>query len=92
MFVEMDHPQHGKIKTVNSPVFISDAEKVAPRPAPEKPKSEKLPIPPGGILNTPAPGTATEPGVRGSAPCGPQAVADQPPNGCHAPDERVMSH
>ncbi|HEY7545639.1 MAG TPA: CoA transferase [Blastocatellia bacterium] len=35
MFIEMDHPQHGKIKTINSPVFISDAEKVAPRPAPE---------------------------------------------------------
>lgn len=35
MFVEMDHPKHGKLKTVNSPLFISDAEKVAPRPAPE---------------------------------------------------------
>ncbi|MEW6209646.1 MAG: CoA transferase, partial [Acidobacteriota bacterium] len=35
MFVEMDHPRHGRIKTVNSPIFISDTEKAAPRPAPE---------------------------------------------------------
>jgi crotonobetainyl-CoA:carnitine CoA-transferase CaiB-like acyl-CoA transferase len=35
VFIDLDHPRHGKLRTVNSPFFVQGAEKVAPRPAPE---------------------------------------------------------
>src|SRR5215469_118949 len=34
-FVEVEYPRHGKVKTINSPVFVEGAEKRAPQPAPE---------------------------------------------------------
>lgn len=35
VFVEFDHPRHGRLRTVNSPLFLHGAQKVAPQPAPE---------------------------------------------------------
>lgn len=35
VFIEFDHPRHGRLKTVNSPLFVEGAEKVTPQPAPE---------------------------------------------------------
>ncbi len=34
-FVEIDYPGHGKIKTINSPVFVEGTDKRKPEPAPE---------------------------------------------------------
>ena len=34
VFVEFDHPQHGRLRTVNSPIFVKGVQKVAPRAAP----------------------------------------------------------
>jgi len=35
VFIEFDHPRHGRLRTINSPIFVEGAEKVPPRPAPE---------------------------------------------------------
>jgi crotonobetainyl-CoA:carnitine CoA-transferase CaiB-like acyl-CoA transferase len=35
IFVEFDHPRHGRLRTVNSPIFVEGVKKVPPRPAPE---------------------------------------------------------
>lgn len=35
IFVDMDHPKYGPMKTVNSPMAVLGADKVAPQPAPE---------------------------------------------------------
>jgi len=34
-FVEIDYPGHGKIETINSPVFVEGTDKRRPEPAPE---------------------------------------------------------
>jgi len=34
-FVEIDYPGHGKIETINSPVFVEGTDKRKPEPAPE---------------------------------------------------------
>ena len=34
-FIDLDWPGHGKIETINSPVFVAGAEKRKPEPAPE---------------------------------------------------------
>ena len=33
--VELDHPSHGKVETINSPVFVTGSEKRKPTVAPE---------------------------------------------------------
>ena len=33
-FVDLEDPEHGRITTVNSPIFSSEGEKQAPVPAP----------------------------------------------------------
>jgi crotonobetainyl-CoA:carnitine CoA-transferase CaiB-like acyl-CoA transferase len=33
--VEIDHPSHGKLETINSPVFVAGSEKRKPTVAPE---------------------------------------------------------
>jgi formyl-CoA transferase len=35
VIVEFDHPQHGRLKTINSPLFVEGSAKVKPRAAPE---------------------------------------------------------
>jgi formyl-CoA transferase len=35
VFVEFDHPEHGRLRTVNSPLSLHGVEKVPPGPAPE---------------------------------------------------------
>jgi formyl-CoA transferase len=35
VFVDFDHPQHGRLRTVNSPFFIEGAKKAMPRAAPD---------------------------------------------------------
>jgi formyl-CoA transferase len=35
VFAEMDHPQHGRIQTVNNPLRVHGVAKEAPKPAPE---------------------------------------------------------
>ena len=34
-FVDLDYPGHGKLTTINSPIFTTDGEKRAPTPAPQ---------------------------------------------------------
>lgn len=34
-FVEVEYPKHGKVKTINSPVFVEGADKRTPQPSPE---------------------------------------------------------
>jgi crotonobetainyl-CoA:carnitine CoA-transferase CaiB-like acyl-CoA transferase len=35
VFVELDHPKYGRLRTVNSPLSLDGEDKVTPRPAPE---------------------------------------------------------
>jgi crotonobetainyl-CoA:carnitine CoA-transferase CaiB-like acyl-CoA transferase len=35
VFVEFDHPRHGRLRTVNSPIWVKGVDKVPPRAAPE---------------------------------------------------------
>ncbi len=35
VFVELDHPEHGRLRTVDSPLLVEGAAKVTPQPAPE---------------------------------------------------------
>ena len=35
MFRDLDHPEYGRLRTVDSPVFIQGEDKAEPRPAPE---------------------------------------------------------
>lgn len=35
IFIEMDHPEYGKMMTVNSPMAVQGTEKVPPKPAPK---------------------------------------------------------
>ena len=34
IFVDFNHPQHGLLRTVNSPLFVEGSQKVSPQPAP----------------------------------------------------------
>jgi formyl-CoA transferase len=35
VFVELDHPEYGRLRTINTPLSLDGEEKVTPRPAPE---------------------------------------------------------
>jgi formyl-CoA transferase len=35
VYIEFDHPRHGRLRTVNSPLFVEGARKLTPQPAPE---------------------------------------------------------
>ena len=35
VFIEMEHPKYGRMKTVNSPMAVQGSDKVKPQPAPE---------------------------------------------------------
>ena len=35
IFVDFEHPAHGCVRTVNSPLFLHEVEKAVPQPAPE---------------------------------------------------------
>ncbi len=35
VYIEFDHPRHGRLRTVNSPLFVKGARKLTPQPAPE---------------------------------------------------------
>ena len=35
VFVEFDHPRHGRVRTINSPIFVQGVQKVPPRAAPD---------------------------------------------------------
>jgi crotonobetainyl-CoA:carnitine CoA-transferase CaiB-like acyl-CoA transferase len=35
VFVEFEHSKHGRLRTINSPIFLRGEEKVKPQSAPE---------------------------------------------------------
>ena len=35
IFIEFEHPKHGRVRTVNSPIFVQGVKKVPVRAAPE---------------------------------------------------------